>query len=345
MRHAPRASSRTLALLAAAGSMLLIPGLPAQAWDAQGHRLITLLALDHLSATSPTFLHDAQTRAAIAENATEPDRWRSVRMGQLMNLNNPDHYLDVEDLEAYGLTLKEIPPLRYEFVSQLAIIRDKAGPDFKGRPINPARDLAKTDQWPGFVPYAVAENYGKLVASFRTLRILSKLADPARNHQVSAEQGAVITVMGQLSHFVGDIAQPLHTTRHHHGWVGENPQNYTTNYTFHSYIDGTVLALHHLNYDALRSAPQEARPVDAKDPWSAILDHIQRSHDQVIPLYEMQKSGELDKDAGRELITGRLLDGAAMLASLYNAAWEAAEPTQQDIDNFVKYDGEPAKQP
>lgn len=335
-----RLATRTLALLAAAGSLLLIPGPLAGAWDAQGHRLITFLALDHLSANAPLFLRDAQTRTSIAENSTEPDRWRAVRQGQLMNANNPDHYLDLEDLEAYGLTLQTIPTLRYEFVAQLAIAREKAGPDFKGRPINAARDFAKTDQWPGFVPYAVAENYGKLVATFKTLRILEKLADPARNPQVTASQGSAVVIMGQLSHFVGDIAQPLHTTRHHHGWVGDNPEGFTTAGTFHSYIDGVVLDLHTLSYDSLKDAHLQDRAVDGKDPWQAILAHIQRSHDEVVPLYKMQKSGELQQDAGKALITSRLEDGAAMLSSLYNAAWEAAEPTEKDIENFVKYDGE-----
>ena len=34
--------------------------------------------------------------------------------------------------------------------------------------------------------------------------------------------------MGVMGHYVGDCAQPLHTTKHHNGWVGENPHGYTT---------------------------------------------------------------------------------------------------------------------
>ena len=47
----------------------------------------------------------------------------------------------------------------------------------------------------------------------------------------------------------GDIAQPLHTTKHHHGWKGENPNGYTTEYSIHAYIDGGVLKLHRINAD------------------------------------------------------------------------------------------------
>ncbi len=336
-----RSFLRGALLVLAAGAAVLAPASTALAWDAHGHRLITLLALDHLSAGSPSFLREADTRGQIAENSTEPDRWRAVRFGQLVNVNSPDHYLDVEDLEAYGMTLREIPNLRNEFIAQLAIIREKAGPDFKGRPVNAARDTAKTEQWPGFIPFSVAENYGKLVASFKTLRMIEALADPARQNQVAAERGNIIAIMGVMSHYVGDIAQPLHTTRHHHGWVGDNPEGFTTAGSIHAYIDGGVLALHHLAYETLKGAPLQPPQIDPRDPWPEILGEIERSHAQVVPLYQMHKSGELDKDAGKQMITDRLLDGASMLAALYNAAWEASEPSQQDIDNFKKYDGTP----
>lgn len=331
-------AGRGVALAAACGALLLCAS-PAGAWDAQGHRLITLLALDHLSGALPSFLHDSKTRATIAENATEPDRWRSVRLGALMNANNLDHYIDLEDLEAYGLSLETIPPMRYEFVSRLVEARVKAGDAFKGRPVNAARDVAKTDQWPGFVPYAVAENYGKLVATFKTLRTLEKLADPARNAEVEAAQASAAVIMGVLSHYVGDIAQPLHTTRHHHGWVGDNPGGYSTAPSIHAYIDGKVLDIHKLSYETMKGAELGAREVDGKDPWPAIVAHVSRSHDKVVPLYEMEKSGSLAKDEGKAMISERLADGAAMLAALYNAAWEAAEPSAQDVESFVKYDG------
>lgn len=338
-RSAPSSSRRLLGAAAAAAALAACPAL---AWDASGHRLITLIALDNLRGDAPAFLRDMHHRSAIAENSTEPDRWRSVRMGPLMNANNPDHYLDVEDLEAYGLTLQTLPLLRYEFVSQMVSAREKAGADFKGRPVtSSARDIAKTDQWPGFAPYAVMENYAKLVSTFKLLRTIEKLDDPARAHQVAAAQASAVTIMGVMSHYVGDLAQPLHTTRHHHGWVGDNPNGYTTRYGIHSYIDGGVLEVHGLSYESMRGARVSERQVEGRDPWQAVLGHIQRSHDQVIPIYEMDKSGDLARDPGKEMITARLLDGASTLAALYNAAWESSEPSEDDVKNFLKYDGPP----
>jgi hypothetical protein len=332
-------NTRSLLAVVCAAASLFVAATPAQAWDAQGHRLITLLALDHLNAGLPAFVKDEAFRKTVAENAVEPDRWRAVRIGQLMNLNNPDHYLDIEDLEPHGLSLDTLPPLRYEYVAAVAIAKEKAGSEFKGRPINEARDFAKTDRWPGFAPYSIAENYGKLVASFKTWRMLEKLNEPARAHQVEACKASISVIMGVMSHYVGDVAQPLHTTMHHHGWIGENPENYTTDYGIHAYIDGKILDIHSLNYDALKGSAMPERAVDARDPWKDIIEHLKRSYAQVEPIYKMKKSGDLERDAGKALISERLVDGGAMLAALYNAAWEASEPTEKDLENFIKFDG------
>ena len=56
--------------------------------------------------------------------------------------------------------------------------------------------------------------------------------------EISNAQANVIYRMGILSHFVGDASQPLHTTKHYNGWVGNNPKQYTTRRSFHSWIDG-----------------------------------------------------------------------------------------------------------
>src|SRR5712672_2343549 len=51
-------------------------------------------------------------------------------------------------------------------------------------------------------------------------------------------QENLLYIMGVMGHYVGDASQPLHTTIHHHGWVGDNPQHYTTSRGFHAWIDG-----------------------------------------------------------------------------------------------------------
>jgi len=324
----------------------------ALAWDAHGHRTITRLAIDGFAGANtlalPDWLTSDRARAQIAYQSSEADRYRGTRSNYLAHENNPDHYLDIEDLATYGLTLETVPPLRYQFVAAMAVARHVHPDDVQ--PHNPRLNPAGDQEWPGFVPHAIMEQHAKLVSSFKTARTLEKLNDPRRASQLELARASALVHMGHLSHFVGDSAQPLHTTRHHHGWVGENPQGYTTERGIHSYIDGTILSIHKLDYASLKPvdeaapapAPASARPIakiDAIDPWKDVLAYLQRSHDQVEPLYAMKKTGELEQDKGKAFITARLLDASAMLSAMYASAWAASEPTQKDVDDFLKYDG------
>ncbi len=311
----------------------------ALAWDAAGHRAITLAALEGLPSSCPEWLKDKSTMAQIADQATVPDRWRSTKIGQLTHLNNPDHYIDLEDLEPFGMKLEDMPMLRYEFVSELTLARERAGPNFKGRPVNPARDPAKVNAWPGFLPYSIAEQYAKVQSAFKTVRILEKLNDPARDEQLKMARANAMYNMGILSHYVGDAAQPLHTTKHHHGWIGENPNGYTTERGIHSYIDGAVVKLHGIDAKAIIANAKFEAPVNGADPWEDIIGQLKRSFGAVEPLYQLKKSGELDGEKGKAFILERMTDGATMLESLYQAAWDTATASDQDVNDFVKYDG------
>lgn len=311
---------------------------PALGWDAYGHRLITTLAVESMTG-APEWLKGDENIRKVADGAVVPDRWRSTKINQLTHLNNPEHYIDVEDLAPYGLSLKTLPTLRYEYVKAMVLAKERAGPGFKGRPVNPARDTAKTDELPGFLPYGIVEQYAKVQSAFLVVRVLEKLNDPRRAHQLQLAKENAIYNMGVLSHYVGDGAQPLHMTKHHHGWIGENPKGYTTDRGIHSYIDGKVINLHQIKASDVRPLVDGKVQVEARAPWEDVLNYLQTSFAEVEPLYELQKTGELDKSGGKQFIEKRLASGASMLAALYRGAWESAEPTQKDMDDFVKYDG------
>jgi hypothetical protein len=260
-----------------------------------------------------------------------------VSVPQLTHVNNPDHYLDVEELGDFGLTLETMSPLRHEFVAQLVLARQQPG--FKGRPINPARDSAKTMAYPGFLPHATLENYGKLVGAFRVIRVIEQLNDPKRQAQLDATRGSAVAIMGVISHFVGDAAQPLHATIHHHGWIGDNPKGYTTDSGFHAYIDGTIIRHHALGVAEVREAAKDITITpDPRDPWKDVLAHVQRSFEQVVPLYDLQKSGDLERAPGKAFISRRLADGGVMLGAIYEAAWQASTPTEKDLADFQRFD-------
>lgn len=334
---------------------------PAQAWDSAGHRTITFLAMDGLAELAPdrpAFLADDTSRQIAAFQASEADRYRALRSPvYLKHENDPDHFIDIEDLERFGLTLESLPPLRYEYLRAMAIAKhehpEQAAGDPDVPPYNERRDVARTQEFPGYGPYAVMEHHGKLAAAFKTYRALEKLSDPIRAAQMEATKANILAEMGHLSHFVGDLAQPLHTTRHYNGWVGKNPSGYTTDKGFHAYIDGGVVALHGVNYALLQDRASFGRKIDDANPFNDVLAHIRRSHDQMERLYMMQKSGELQSEPGKALICDRFLDGASMLAAMYASAWSLSALAQDDAANLVKYDGliaepggpQPAAQP
>lgn len=312
---------------------LLTPA--ANAWDAHAHRCVTYLALDGLTADAPQWLRDPEVRHRIAFQSNQPDRWRGWPAHTLSHVNDPEHYLDVELLEQFGLTLETIPRLRREYVRAMAIAK-QLHPE-KVDPYDASRDPARAQEWPGFLPHAIMEQYVKLQAAFNQVRILERLNEPARRHQLAQARAIAIYHLGVLSHLVADATQPLHTTKHFNGWVGDNPNGYTTSKEFHAYIDGGVIEHHCLTYANLKPFMKCERQFSATDPWQDILAHIRRGHAQVETLYRLERDGELDGTAGWEFIIERLIDATAMLSGMIRSAYSLAEPTEKQIATWVHY--------
>jgi len=317
---------------------VLSPVAAAFAWNSHGHATITYLALDTLPASAPSWLTSEAARRIAAFQASEADRWKGTRSVYIGHENRPDHYLDIELLDQYDLTVETLPKFRYEYVALMAVARHEHPEQVD--PYDPEEDWDRSHEWPGFLPYAILEHYTKLRSSFHTARVLEEIDDPRRARHLEAARDNALFHMGMLSHFVGDAAQPLHTTKHYNGWVGPNPKGYTTSRSIHSYIDGGVLRHHGLDYQSLKDEMGPRRTIaDAHDPWGDVLTHIERSFKQVEPLYRLERDEELKEEEGEEFIANRLLDGAAMLGGLYWAAWEKAEPKADDVETYLRYTG------
>src|SRR5215472_7722296 len=110
----------------------------ALAWDYEGHRVVNQLALASLPTNFPGFVRAADTAERIAFLSGEPDRWRNTPDLPLRHFNGPDHYIDLEQLEPYGLTANMLPVFRYDFVAELALTR-KAHPE-KFAPVEAVRN-------------------------------------------------------------------------------------------------------------------------------------------------------------------------------------------------------------
>jgi len=311
----------------------LVPG--AFGWDAQAHRCITYLALDGLPPEAPGWLRDPGVRHQIAFQSSQADRWRGWRAVVLTHENDPEHYLDIELLSQFGLTLKTVPPLRAEYVRVMAVSKH-LHPEWVD-PYEASEDPARVREWPGFLLHAMTEHYVKLEAAFNQLRILETLNEPARKSQLQQARSIAIYHLGLLSHFVADAAQPLHTTKHFNGWVGDNPAEYTTSKELHAYVDGGVIEHHALTYAKLKAHVKYGCKIDARDPWNDLVAHVRRANARVEPLYRLERDGELDRNAGRAFIVERLTDATALLSAMIWAAYTNAEPTARQISSWVYY--------
>ena len=300
---------------------------PAMAWDEEGHMIIAHLAIAKMPDSMPDWLRTPEVRSRLEYLSSEPDRWRGQRSSVLDHYNNPTHYLDAEQLEPFGLTLKTLPPLERQFLDRMAVER-ALHPD-KFKPYDPKEDAAYTNLVPGLLPYGMSELQWMIAADWTTLRTYEKHPDQVTPEMVRNARENIIYNMGILSHLVGDGAQPLHMTAHHHGWVGPNPKGYTTEKSIHSFIDGGVISLHHITADSLVERAKAPRKIGKDETWKVIGDYLDETFQQVEPLYALEKSGDLKKEAGKKFIEDRLLDGGAMLAGVWVTAYEAST-----IDEF-----------
>jgi hypothetical protein len=310
------------------------------AWDYDGHHTVNELALASLPKDFGIEMTPA-LKGRVAFLAGEPDRWRNaadVKRGTgdlpLAHVNGPDHYIDLEDIALCGLTPETLPDMRYDFVAILAKAR-VAHPE-KFPPIDPTKNADHTRELDGFLPWAIMENFQKLKSDFSTLKAFRDFGGTAE--EIANAQADCIYVMGVMGHYVGDAAQPLHTTKHYNGWVGDNPKGYTTNMTFHSWIDGGYFRkTGGINVEALAGKIQPATVIpNANDPqafFKFTVNYIAEQNKLVEPLYALEKSGGLSGEGdqglqGRTFLEGQLVKGAQTLGNIWWTAWaDAPEDT------------------
>jgi hypothetical protein len=322
----------------------------AWAWGAPLHRLVTEMALEALPADAPEWLRTPETRRRAEFQSNQPDRWRGWPSLVLQHENDPEHYLDFEDLEGFGLTPGTIPEFRMEYVRVMAVA--KAQHPEKVAPYDAEKDPARAREWAGFMLHAIAEHYAKLQGALNQVRILEQVNDPARRVELEEARAIAIYHLGELSHFVADAAQPLHTTKHYNGWVGENPAGYRWRDKFHSYIDERWARKHGVDAELVRPRIKPAAvKVNASDPWKDVLAYAERAHAQLEPLYALERDGKLDEEPGREMLVQELGDASSMVSALVWAAYTSSEPTEKQVSQWIMYDGrqaaasKPAAQP
>jgi hypothetical protein len=304
----------------------------ARAWYEPGHRIINRLALDSLPADFPAWSREPDSAERIVFLSQEPDRWRRTRSELLQHDNGLDHFFEVELLADAGIDVATLTPFRYQFVAEFAAGRAAHAGRFAA--IDPAKDRDHSLEWPGFLPWEIAESCAKLQTVFSYLKTYERYGSPA---EIADARANAIYVMGVMGHYVGDGSQPLHATVQKSGWLGPNPNHYATT-DFHALIDGGFIARAGITLAELEPRVVPARALDltpradGRDPaFVAVVDYLLATQRTVEPLYRLLQQHALTDGgpgsrAGRAFIDERLLAGGQMLGTLWLTAWRQAAP-------------------
>lgn len=295
-------SRSALAALLALACLVLQPS-PARAWGNEGHRIVNRLAAASLPADVPAFLRSETALNEIEYLGPEPDRWRSSAEPELAAAQAPEHFIDLEPADALG----PLPHKRLDFEAKVFA-------------------AGQRPEKIGLQPWEATEVWERLKAALREYRYLS-----AAHHDTAPVEQAVLFYAGWLGHYVGDASQPLHTTDKYNGWVGPNPNGYTTEHTIHWQFEGPFVAA---NIHASDVQPKMT-PVHAisGDMFDAYVAYLRQTHTCVEKVYQLEKAGGFTgagSPESRAFTADRLASGASMLRDMIYTAWQdSAQPVPQ----------------
>jgi hypothetical protein len=302
----PRTKTTSISILMLI-TALFLPATTSLAWGRYGHQLINELADGALPNDVPAFLHDGGARDSFIYYAPEPDRWGSPLEPELKAAQEPDHFLSME----WSDMLPSMPRDRYDYVRALAILQ-AAHPDMTLK----AEDV-------GTQPYQTNELWQRLRSSMREYRQLI-----ATNQDTKAVEAEIVFLAGWMGHYVGDAAQPLHTSYRYNGWLGANPEGYTTEHHIHSQFESTFVQANIRNSDVTPFIPAKASVVD--NVFDDYLIYLRQSHSMYEQIYKFEKVGALSGTGtpeSRQFAAQCLGRGASKLRDLIYTAWiRSADP-------------------
>lgn len=268
------------AVVALAG---LVTGL-ASAWWAGGHESIAEAAAARLPDDVPAFFRGGGRH--LAHFAVDPDRWKNRNAIFLRRAEEGNHFLDLEDLDG-----KELPATNRFDAMKLVYT-----------------ELKKDPNKIGLLPYSIVENYERLMVAFYDHR-----RAPA-NESVPM---AALVAGGNLAHYTGDAAMPLHTTRDYDGRI--QPDGTVKQKGIHAKLDGFP--------EKNKITPEEiCRGLEAKvidDVWVHVNRFIAESHTHVQTCYDFDAAGAFDTptNESRAFVLARCRAGAQLTLDLWYTAW------------------------
>lgn len=294
----PRVSA--CAVLLSVVACLSLQPRAAHAWGNEGHRMVNRLAASSLPADVPAFLTSEAAVNEIEYLGPEPDRWRSPSEPELVAAQALEHFIDLEPADALG-------PLARKRL------------DFEGKVFAAGQRPEKV----GLQPWVTTEVWERLKSAMRDYRTLS-----AAHKDTKPVEQAILFYTGWLGHYVADGSQPLHTTIQYNGWVGPNPNGYTTEHKIHWQCEGPFVGAN-IKPDAVKAKMTQAKAVEG-DIFDQYVAYLRQSKTHVEQVYQLEKAGGFvgaGTAASREYTAERLAAGASMLRDMIYTAWlKSADP-------------------
>lgn len=273
-------------------------------WGEHGHRMIGSAAAARLPASMPAFFRKAAPQLSYLN--PEPDRWRDSlesRLDPAIGAFSSEHYIDLELVSPGALKART----RYAYLDSLKAAGVKMNP--------------------GLLPYQILELTQRLRSGFRLWRA-------AKTPQTRAWiEARIVNDAGILGHYVADGSNPHHTTVHHNGWDGDNPNGYTTDSTFHWRFE-SIYVRTHIRLPEIMALMKHPAVVRAP-VRDSVQSYLNRSHDQLERLYQIEGRTRFDSATtspeNREFTAERLAAGAEMLRDLWWTAWVTSVPARAAV--------------
>lgn len=266
----------------------------AHAWGNEGHRIINRLAAGNLPADVPAFLHSETAIQEIEYLGPEPDRWRSSAEAELSAMQAPEHFIDLEPADALG----PLPHRRLDF--EAAVFASGQRPEKIG-----------------LQPWEATEVWERLKAALREYRRLT-----AAHQDTHAVEQVTIFYAGWLGHYVGDASQPLHTTVQYNGWVGPNPNGYTTDHKIHWQFEGAFIGAN-LQASDVHPGMTPVHVIEG-DVFADYVAYLRQTSKYVEKVYQLEKTGGFEgkgTQESRDFTAERLAAGASKLRDMIYSAW------------------------
>lgn len=318
----------------------------ASAWGERGHDIVTRVAVRLLAAKiakgTPLATQFGRKEFMLGHLSNVPDiLWRN--QGEAIeDANAPTHFLDMEYVSP-ELTFSTIPKTP---AAALARMKRLCADPPKGYVCAAKEGSSPDESSGGTAPWRAGQLHRMTVLGLKSSSDNGKSNDDAIDK-------AFMTA-GLMSHFIGDLGNPYHTTVAYDGW--ESGQG-----GIHGYFESAVVSSYRLALDqevfdaaltgrglerALKQLPAADRPALSRDPVALALALALDSRSRLdaanaidVKFAILKKSGTgadgkrvgaLRRDASElrfkyhDLTVERLAAAAEVLANLWLMAWEDA---------------------